>query len=381
MEDERTTLLEQAVAKLQAERVETQNILQQILATMQQTNQAQQQQQEPPKTASPEVNEPRRPARPRPAPPPEFNGERTNGQAFLNSCQTYFRLCPDEFQDEQTKIVWAMSYMKAGRAAKWTARIFRWEGLPENVNSNRFFDWDDFSDEFRKEFTPAHAESAAVSRLESTAYFQKGRPLDEYLDEFQDLLADSGYTDPKTAVVKFRRGLNTQIQNAIATMVTGRPSDTNPEGWYGMARTVDQNRAANEAFGFSHRTPAPAPVRSTGTSFNRPLPPPTFPQRHAHSLPTPGNPVPMDVDRAKAKAALPSSCFRCGKVGHFGRDCPDRFDVRAMTTDELEAFLEDRLARLDVADADPTIETGPDHRTGPDAEPSPRREDFPRSNE
>jgi hypothetical protein len=130
--------------------------------------------------------------------------------------------------------------------------------------------------EFRKEFTLAHTELAAVSRLESTAYFQKGRPLDEYLDEFQDLLADSGYTDPKTAVIKFRRGLNTQIQNAIATMVTSRPSDTDPEGWYSMARTVDQNRAANEAFGFSHRTPAPAPVRPTGAFFNWPLPPQRF---------------------------------------------------------------------------------------------------------
>jgi hypothetical protein len=104
----------------------------------------------------------------------EFDGERAKGQAFLNSCQTYFRLCPDEFQDEQTKFVWAMSYMKAGWAAKWTARIFRWEQLPENAGSNRFFDWEDLRDEFWKEFTPSHAESAAVSRLESTAYFQKG---------------------------------------------------------------------------------------------------------------------------------------------------------------------------------------------------------------
>jgi hypothetical protein len=41
-----------------------------------------------------------------------------------------------------------MSYMKTGRAAKWTARIFRWEQLPENANANRFFDWADFRDEF-----------------------------------------------------------------------------------------------------------------------------------------------------------------------------------------------------------------------------------------
>jgi hypothetical protein len=54
MEEDRTTLLEQAIAKLQAERVETQNLLQQNLATMQQ----QQQPQEPPKTVPLEVKEP-----------------------------------------------------------------------------------------------------------------------------------------------------------------------------------------------------------------------------------------------------------------------------------------------------------------------------------
>jgi len=54
----------------------------------------------------------------------EFNGDRTKGMAFLNSCQVYICLCPNSFTDEQAKIIWAMSYMKAGRAAKWSARIF-----------------------------------------------------------------------------------------------------------------------------------------------------------------------------------------------------------------------------------------------------------------
>ena len=78
-----------------------------------------------------------------------------------------------------------MSYMKYGRAQKWTARIFRWEQQPENSTSNRFLDWEDFRDEFRKEFTPAHSDSLAINHLESTAYYQKGRSLDDYTDEFQ----------------------------------------------------------------------------------------------------------------------------------------------------------------------------------------------------
>ena len=50
----------------------------------------------------------------KPALPSEFNGDRTKGMAFLNSCQVYIHLCQNCFMDKQAKIVWAMSYMKAG---------------------------------------------------------------------------------------------------------------------------------------------------------------------------------------------------------------------------------------------------------------------------
>ena len=111
------------------------------------------------------------------ATPPEFNGERSEGLAFLHSCQTYLRLCPEEFPDEQSKVMWAMSYMKMGRAQKWTARIFRWEQLEENTHHPKFLDWEDFRDEFRKEFTPSHADALAINRLESSAYYQRNRSL------------------------------------------------------------------------------------------------------------------------------------------------------------------------------------------------------------
>jgi len=158
--------------------------------------------------------------------------------------------------------------MKSGRAAKWAARVFKYE---EDEGNQRFLDWSDFRDEFRKEFCPAHSDAAAINKLETMSYFQGTRSVDEYLDEFLDLIAEAGYTDPKTLVVKFRRGLNPQVQNVVATMTAGRPSDTFPTAWYEAARNVDQNRTSNEAFqsSFCSSTPARLVTKTPLSSKNR----------------------------------------------------------------------------------------------------------------
>jgi hypothetical protein len=310
MDDDRVSTLEQQFAKMEAQEVDIQQKLELLLSH------ALQKPIQPPSVspifvdATPQTDIRRTTRVARPANPPKFDGDRSKGLAFLNACQTYARLCLEEFPNDQTKIIWAMSYMKADRAQKLTARVFRWEQQPENSDQNRFLDWEDFREEFRKEFAPSHADALAINRLESNGYYQKNRSLDDYVDEFQDLIVDSGYTDPKTIVVKFRRGLNTQIQNAIATMASGRPSDASPEQWYNMARTVDQNRAANEAFSSTYRSPVPSP-RPVTTSVTR-LAVPSVRAGHSHIHPTPGNPVPMDLDatRGAATADEPSHVLR-----------------------------------------------------------------------
>jgi hypothetical protein len=129
-------------------------------------------------------------------------------------------------------------------------------------------------------------------KLESTSYYQRFRPLDDYIDEFQDLVAESGYTDPMTVVIKFRRGLNPQVQTAVVTMGLDRPSDADPDSWYAMAQLVDENRAANEVFVSSSRPPAPAPIRPSSmlpirTSFCR--------HPHSHRLTHPDKPIAWEV--------------------------------------------------------------------------------------
>ena len=133
-------------------------------------------------------------------------------------------------------------------------------------------------------------------------------------------------------------------------MSSGRPSDANPDEWYNMARTVDQNRATNEAFTSIHQTTVPVPC-PFGTSLIRPTPPPPK-AGHAHIIPTPGNPVPMDLDAAK-KRVMGLLCYHCHLPGHFGKDCLTWFDVRMMSMDELQEVLENRMALLDATLPDP----------------------------
>jgi len=80
--------------------------------------------------------------------------------------------------------------------------------------------------------------------------------------------------------------------------------------------------------------------------------PTALPRQFAHATPTPGNPVPMDIDAARKARQTPDTCRHCGKIGHWAKDCDLRFDVRHLTDDELGAILEQRLAALDVASSE-----------------------------
>ena len=73
--------------------------------------------------------------------------------------------------------------------------------------------WRDFEQQFRVHFFPVNTEADTINALEGTSYHQGGQMVDDYLDNFQALVSDAGYTDPWTVVVKFHQGLRLEIQN------------------------------------------------------------------------------------------------------------------------------------------------------------------------
>ena len=94
-------------------------------------------------TSSPPVPSP--PASPPPAPtarrtrpklscPPDFGREHHNSCAFLNSCSLYICLAPEQFHDKEERILWALTFFKSGRAAKWSEAVM---GIKGNLISRQ----------------------------------------------------------------------------------------------------------------------------------------------------------------------------------------------------------------------------------------------------
>jgi len=170
--------------------------------------------------------------------PPEFDGNRFAGRTFYASCRSHICSCPEAFEDDSAKIRWVMSHMQTGRAGHWATREFDHQA---RNGTFRFANWSAFAGEFWKEFMPPKAKDEAIGMLAADRYFQGKRMVSEYLDQFRDLVENSGYTDPKTIVVKFHRGLDRRISTALTRTALGRPSDTDPEAWFRLAAQMDQD--------------------------------------------------------------------------------------------------------------------------------------------
>jgi len=111
-----------------------------------------------------------------------------------------------------------------------------------------YSDWDAFTKDFSKHFTLRDEQLSAITKLEGTSWYQGKDLVEDYIDCFQELIEVSEYSNDKTTIVKFRKGLDPGIQNRVALLGDLAPDFDDPRGWYKASRKVTWNKEANEAF-------------------------------------------------------------------------------------------------------------------------------------
>jgi hypothetical protein len=146
--------------------------------------------------------------------------------------------------------------MKSGCAALHANCVLRKEASDDLP---AFFSWRDFEKDFSTKFCSKNEATAALTKLESACYYQGQKAVDDYIDEFLELVDEARYINGLSIVMKFGKGLDQDIQDRIAEMVQGRPSDDDPESWYGTC-TFDANRTANQTFHGAQCQTAPVPT-------------------------------------------------------------------------------------------------------------------------
>ena len=124
----------------------------------------------------------------------------------------YLHLALEQFSCNEEKILWTLAFFKDGQAARWSENLFHQE-----VNTGIFSiqSWAHFEQQFRSQFFPVNVEADAINALEGSSYYQGNWMVDDYLDTFLTLVSDTGYTDLRTLVVKFYRGLKSSIQSQM----------------------------------------------------------------------------------------------------------------------------------------------------------------------
>jgi hypothetical protein len=81
--------------------------------------------------------------------------------------------------------------------------------------------WHEFVQEFISKFCPKNKIQMAQTDLKTLKYFQGSRTVDEYVDEFWEMIMWARYLEGSHITLKFRQGLYLKIQDYVSCLTEG----------------------------------------------------------------------------------------------------------------------------------------------------------------
>jgi len=80
----------------------------------------------------------------------------------LNFCSLYIHLAPEQFHDEQERILWALTFFKGSCATKWSENVFCQEA---DTGVFPIQTWGDFEQQFWVYFFPVNMVKGAKETI------------------------------------------------------------------------------------------------------------------------------------------------------------------------------------------------------------------------
>jgi hypothetical protein len=256
------------------------------------------------------------------APPDSFDGTQSKTDSFLSQLGLYFSGRKKEFQDDQDKIIFALSYMKGGTAGPWAAEVVRqYQDSPEPL----YPDWNTFLQEFKAAF--GDPDPGSTARFKMDQLKQGSHSVEEYVAKFKELASQTKYNDA-AHIEKFEKGLNSALVDKIYSLPEMPDTLT---GWITWATKLDRQWRQREARKKALGPPTPQkPFRS------QPLPVKTPQVSREPAV------VPMEIDSGKKRLG-PMVCYKCRKPGHIARNCQSSVDISTMDYEAIKALVMEDL--------------------------------------
>ena len=98
----------------------------------------------------------------------DFHREQSLGHVVLNSCALYIHLALEQFNCEEKKVLWTLTFFKRDQAVKWSENLFRQEA---DTGIFPFQTWVNFNQQFQIQFFLVNVEANTISSLEELSYY------------------------------------------------------------------------------------------------------------------------------------------------------------------------------------------------------------------